>query len=52
VIRIVVRNGLSRDLADVLLIDLRVQVEVLDSHPHPPAPLMPGSTEARGGFAH
>ena len=52
VLRIVVRNGLSRDLAEVLLDDLRVQVQVLETHPHPPAPLMPGSTQQRGGFAH
>jgi glutamate decarboxylase len=52
VIRIVVRNGLSRDMADTLLEDLRVQVQVLDSHPHPPAPLMPGPDRERGGFAH
>jgi glutamate decarboxylase len=52
VLRIVVKNGFSRDLADSLLEDLRVQVQVLESHPHPPAPLMPGPTENRGGFAH
>ncbi|HTT53900.1 MAG TPA: glutamate decarboxylase [Streptosporangiaceae bacterium] len=52
VLRIVVRNGLSMDLADCLLGDLRVQVQVLESHPHPPAPLMPGPDSQRGGFAH
>jgi glutamate decarboxylase len=52
VMRIVVRNGLSLDLADSLLDDLRVQVGVLDSHPHPPVPLMPGPEKMRGGFAH
>jgi hypothetical protein len=52
VIRIVVRNGLSRDMADSLIDDLRVQVQVLESHPHPPAPLMPGPDRERGGFAH
>jgi glutamate decarboxylase len=52
VMRIVVRNGLSLDLADSLLDDLRVQVGVLDSHPHPPVPLMPGPEQMRGGFAH
>jgi glutamate decarboxylase len=52
VMRIVVRNGLSLDLANNLLEDLRVQVGVLDSHPHPPAPLMPGTERERGGFAH
>jgi glutamate decarboxylase len=52
VMRIVVRNGLSLDLASSLLDDLRVQVGVLDSYPHPPAPLMPGTERERGGFAH
>ncbi len=52
VLRIVVRNGLSMDLANSLLDDLRVQVQVLESHPHPPAPLMPGPESQRGGFAH
>ncbi|HUA30236.1 MAG TPA: glutamate decarboxylase [Streptosporangiaceae bacterium] len=52
VIRIVVRNGLSMDLADSLLDDLRVQLGVLDSHPHPPVPLMPGTEQDRSGFAH
>jgi glutamate decarboxylase len=52
VIRIVVRNGLSRELADDLLGDLRTQVQVLESHPHPPAPLVPGGPEERSSFAH
>jgi glutamate decarboxylase len=52
VLRIVVKNGFSRDLAEVLLDDLKVQVQVLETHPHPPVPLMPGSTKERGGFAH
>jgi glutamate decarboxylase len=52
VIRIVVRNGLSMDLANALLDDLRMQIRVLASHPQPPAPLMPGPPEHRGGFAH
>jgi glutamate decarboxylase len=52
VLRIVVRNGLSTDLADGLLDDLRVQVQVLASHPQWPAPLIPGPTENRVGFAH
>jgi glutamate decarboxylase len=51
VIRIVVRNGFSMDLAQEFLDDLRVQVEVLTAHPSPPVPLMPEGT-ARGGFAH
>jgi glutamate decarboxylase len=52
VIRIVVRNGLSMDLANSLLDDLRTQVQVLASHLQPPAPLMPGPDKSRGGFAH
>ena len=52
VIRMVVRNGFSIDLADSLLDDLRVQVQVLASHPQPAAPLMPGPDKQRGGFAH
>jgi glutamate/tyrosine decarboxylase-like PLP-dependent enzyme len=50
VIRIVVRNGLSRDLADVLLADLRREVKVLSSQPHAHLPLAaPGK---RQSFAH
>ena len=51
-LRIVVRNGLSHDLADCLLDDLRVQVQVLSSSPQPPTPLLPGPVKTRGGFAH
>jgi glutamate decarboxylase len=50
VIRIVIRNGFSRDLASLLLDDIRRQVEILDAHPHPHAPLSPAG--AREGFAH
>jgi glutamate decarboxylase len=50
VIRIVVRNGFSRDLAGMLLDDIRRQVDILDAHPHPHAPLAPAG--AREGFAH
>src|SRR5580700_10681924 len=42
VLRMVVRNGFSRDLADLLLSDLRTQVEVLTAAPQPPVPLLPG----------
>ena len=52
VLRIVVRNGLSTDLADCLLDDLRVQVEVLGSQSHPPTPLIPGPIKNRESFAH
>ncbi|MGD0687299.1 MAG: glutamate decarboxylase [Streptosporangiaceae bacterium] len=51
VIRIVVRNGFSKDLADLFLSDLRTQVEVLAAHPVTPVPLLPEGT-SRGGFAH
>ena len=52
VLRIVVRNGLSRDLAGCLIDDLRVQVHMLDSAERPPLPLVPGGTEQRTAFAH
>jgi glutamate decarboxylase len=52
VLRIVVRNGFSKDLASLFLDDLRVQVKALASHPQPPVPLIPGSGERHGGFAH
>ena len=52
VLRIVVRNGFSQDLAESLIDDLKVQVQLLESQPHPAAPLMPGSTQDRSGFAH
>jgi glutamate decarboxylase len=50
VLRIVVRNGFSMDLADALLTDLRTQAGVLATLPAPPVPLLPGSQ--RSGFAH
>ncbi len=52
VLRIVVRNGFSMDMARLLLDDLRVQVHMLGSQPHPPTPLIPGPIENRQGFAH
>jgi glutamate decarboxylase len=52
VLRIVVRNGLSMDLANALLDDLRTQLQVLESHPTPPVPLIPGTDQDRSGFAH
>jgi glutamate decarboxylase len=49
VLRIVVRNGFSRDLAGLFLDDLQRQVKILDLHPHPHAPLVaPGQREAFG----
>ncbi|HEU5417483.1 MAG TPA: glutamate decarboxylase [Streptosporangiaceae bacterium] len=50
VLRIVVRNGFSADLADALLTDLRTQADALAAQPAPPVPLMPGTQ--RSGFAH
>jgi glutamate decarboxylase len=52
VIRIVIRNGFSRDLASCLLDDLRVQVQVLSSHPRQQVPLLPGGIAERTAFAH
>ena len=46
-LRIVVRNGMSRDLADLLLADLRRHVEYLEDMPAPlPQP------DHRHGFHH
>jgi glutamate decarboxylase len=50
VLRIVVRNGFSADLAESLVADLRTQTEVLAATPAPPVPLLPGAQ--RSGFAH
>jgi glutamate decarboxylase len=50
VIRLVVRNGFSTDLADALLADLTTQVRALSSASAPPLPLLPG--QPRNGFAH
>jgi glutamate decarboxylase len=50
VLRIVVRNGFSRDLATLLISDLRTQVEALEAAPQPPVPLLPGGP--RSSFAH
>jgi glutamate decarboxylase len=50
VLRIVVRNGFSGDLARSLLSDLRTQADTLAAQPAPPAPLLPGAQ--RSSFAH
>jgi glutamate decarboxylase len=50
VIRLVVRNGFSGDLADALLADLRTQVDALTNATAQPIPLLPG--KQRSGFAH
>jgi len=49
VLRIVVRNGFTKDMASMLLDDIRRQVELLDAHPHPLVPVAP---EDREIFAH
>jgi glutamate decarboxylase len=46
-LRIVIRNGVSRDLADMLIADLRRHVEYLEQLPAP----LP-QTEGREGFRH
>ncbi len=50
VIRLVVRNGFSRDLADLLLEDIRRHADVLAHSPHPHVPLAPA--KVRQSFAH
>jgi glutamate decarboxylase len=50
VLRIVVRNGFSADLAQSLLSDLRTQADVLAAQPASPVPLVPGAQ--RSSFAH
>jgi glutamate decarboxylase len=50
VLRIVVRNGFSRDLAGVLLSDLRRHVKALATHPNGQVPLAPEGM--RRSFAH
>jgi glutamate decarboxylase len=50
VLRVVVRNGFSRDLADVLISDLRKHVKALTRHPHGQIPLAPEGE--RQSFAH
>jgi glutamate decarboxylase len=50
VCRIVVRNGFTRDMAGLLLDDIRRQVELLQKHPQPNIPLH--ESEDREAFAH
>jgi glutamate decarboxylase len=50
VLRIVVRNGLSRDLAGLLISDLSTQVRALAAAPQQPIPLLPEGQ--RRAFAH
>jgi glutamate decarboxylase len=50
VLRIVVRNGFSRDMGELLISDLRTQVEALSGAPCDPVPLEPEGH--RSAFAH
>jgi glutamate decarboxylase len=50
VLRIVVRNGFSKDMADLLIADLRTQVEALAAAQQKPVPLLPEGQ--RSAFAH
>ena len=50
VLRIVVRNGLSKDLADVLVSDVQQHVKALAAHPGGHIPLAPKGK--RQSFAH
>ena len=50
VIRLVIRNGFTRDLADLFLSDLDHHWRALAAHPHDRAPLVPEGK--RQGFAH
>ena len=52
VLRVVVRNGFSIDLADEFLEDLRTQVKALAARPHAHVPLIPEDGQRHGGFAH
>jgi glutamate decarboxylase len=50
VLRIVVKNGLSMDLASSLLHDLRQQVHAMETHPRPQVPL--ADEKHRESFRH
>jgi glutamate decarboxylase len=50
VLRVVVRNGFSQDLADLLLNDIKSHVRTLAAHPRSHVPLAPASE--RQSFAH
>ena len=50
VLRIVVRNGFTRDLADVLISDMQHHVKALSMHPGGHIPLAPRGK--RSSFAH
>ncbi len=46
--RIIVRHGFSRDMADLLLADMRAAVRALQAAP----PSHPGTASAHGSFSH
>jgi glutamate decarboxylase len=50
VLRVVVRNGMSRDMATMLINDLKAAVTRLEQRGAVPEP--PGGDEARAGFHH
>jgi glutamate decarboxylase len=50
VIRVVIRNGFTKDLADEFLSDLNHHWRALAAHPHDNAPLVPEGK--RENFAH
>jgi glutamate decarboxylase len=50
VLRVVVRNGFSKDLADLLLSDIQRHVRALAAHPRSHVPLAPA--DKRQSFAH
>ena len=50
VIRIVVKNGFSQDMASSLLTDLQKQVSMLEKNPRPPVPL--AEEKLRESFRH
>ena len=50
VMRIVVRNGFSMDLANLLLDDFRLHLRILEHHPQTQMP--PELQEKRKSFAH
>jgi glutamate decarboxylase len=50
VMRIVVRNGFSRDLADLLLTDMKMHVKILEHYPQTQPP--PEHQAKRQSFAH
>jgi glutamate decarboxylase len=50
VMRIVIRNGFSMDLANLLLDDFRLHIQVLEHHPQTQPP--PEVQEKRQSFKH